>query len=260
MDSQMDYSMDSGGSSSSAANSWPKSLVDKIKGGARALKSRPALKSRSDDDLEQMRKSVNGQFPPSYLWVFVVFTIVLITVAFVMLANFNRNNPKDEYSKTKILLLSVYSLSGILWPIVLWAMLHLTGATFREKNLRVVFAVALLLPMCIFGVDALCTGLNNRSVDFGDADKRAIETRNTAGILVSATFALGTLLAILKDRRSVSSAYLGITALLLAIGIVLPNFERPGSDYDQMVVLGVQKSFLTFSISLFVTGILVEIS
>lgn len=144
-----------------------------------------------------------------------------------------RNTPAER--QTQAILAGVYALGFILWP-VLW--MHLTR---KRKHSE----VGLVWPMIILLLELHLLKYNK------------VESKNKsmlsmdANAVCSLTFALS---SVLSAQTDVCCKKIFLYGVLGCVAFVLPTPDTPAGTTEEVVIDGVQKVALTYSMGLLIGG------
>ena len=107
---------------------------------------------------------------------------------------------------------------------------------------------------------------HKRIIDINDANARTIEALNRLGYLqtdantiITAAFAIGTLLVTLKKSRKAQGVNVVMYALLLCVAFVIPSSEAPATSRTSIIIRTCQKVCLNYAIGFIISGITLDL-
>jgi len=183
--------------------------------------------------------------------------IVSVTLAVVIiLASVVQTRTGDDRTRkerSRIHSAAVYACALLLWPVVID---HLVGFPRMVQHPALlgfgfVWASALLLYELTTNMDETRSG--------SAARQRSAETKNYAGVIIGAAWAVGTLLGALRTdgKQSAEGSKVLLLSLVLCIAFIVPlNTDAADARATSAVILrSSQRSALHYSVGLFITGI-----
>ena len=101
----------------------------------------------------------------------------------------------------------------------------------------------------------------NEDMSTMEAQRRSDSTRQLSNIVIGASWAVGSLLAVIQGKQNTLGAKLLLLSLVLSIGFIVPLT----SDNDPRSLRGVvlrsgQRGILHYCVGLFIFGIIISIS
>lgn len=183
----------------------------------------------------------------------IVSGVLVVIVLIVSAIQTRTGDDRTRKERSRVHSAAVYACALLLWPVL---MEHLVG-----------FSKVAMHPM-LLGFGFLWTAAlllwelttNMDETRSGDAARqRSAETKNYAGVIIGAAWAVGTLLgALRKDgTQSTEGSKILLLSLVLCIAFIVPlNTDAGDARITSAVVLrSSQRSALHWSVGLFITGI-----
>ena len=152
-------------------------------------------------------------------------------------------------------------MAGLLvWP-VLWNIAAAAGAAGGGDRMAATprLCLGFFWPMLMLLVDLQYARRRRKDPTFFESLQRIGYLKTDANTLITAAFAIGTLLVSLKQRGTVQGANLVMYALLLCVAFVMPTSDTPATSRLSIVIRSSQKVCLNYAIGFIVAGIAVDL-
>lgn len=154
-------------------------------------------------------------------------------------------------TKSVDLAASVYFVSMVLWPATFAVITRAMGVSLHKQP---TLAFALVWPSLLFAAQ-LWNMCPHRKLSVQDEHSNHAATRNAAGLMFSAAFGVGLLLAAIKGGQDVLGARVILLSLLVAVAFLAPTHSFVIGSHPQRVVLAVQTSAFYVALGMLMVGI-----
>lgn len=150
---------------------------------------------------------------------------------------------------------------GVLfWPI-LWNVAlgkgHLNGGARLLGAPKLLLGFAWPLVMLIGDLNYASKKLKDPT--FFEALNRLGYLQTDANTIITAAFAIGTLLVTLKKSRKAQGVNVVMYALLLCVAFVIPSSEAPATSRTSIIIRTCQKVCLNYAIGFIISGITLDL-
>ena len=189
----------------------------------------------------------------SVLLTLVVVLVGLGTTLHTVLTR-NRNPEMTQVDKTKQMDNYIHLGALLLWPLLFFIICMSTNLSVRKQPyilFAMLWPVVLLLGR-MFGI----TNCNKELIQ--EAHVRHSETRGSAGLLFTAAFGVGVLLAALRKDACSLGTKLVLLALLLCVAFLIPVSSEPVDTHKAHIIRTLQTCVTQMAIGLFILGITVS--
>ena len=149
------------------------------------------------------------------------------------------------------LVTSVYFVGMVLWPAAFAVITRAMGVSLAAQP---TLAFALVWPSLLFAA-RLWNTCPHRKLSVQDEHSNHAATRNAAGLMFSAAFGVGLLLAAIKGGQDVLGARVILLSLLVAVAFLAPTHSFVIGSHPQRVVLAVQTSAFYLALGMLMVGI-----
>ena len=204
-------------------------------------------------------------FKPVRLWdlvglamvVFVMFVVVDTAATFQLLSNQNQAIT-DE--RMRIYISSTMLVGMLVWPILWNALVAKDGISGGDQlGASPRLCLAFFWPLLMLLVDLQLARRRSKDPTFFEALQRIGYLKSDANTIITASFAIGTLLVSLKKHDKAHGARLVMYALLLCVAFVMPTSETPATSRVAIVIRASQKVCLNYAIGFVIAGILTDL-
>ena len=172
-----------------------------------------------------------------------------------------RNTQKTLDNEIMRVYLSASLMVGALfWPI-LWNVALSKGR--MNGGARLFSAPKLLLgfawPLVMLVGDLHYASKKLKDPTFFESLNRLGYLQTDANTIITAAFAIGTLLVTLKKSRKAQGVNVVMYALLLCVAFVIPSNEAPATSRTSIIIRTCQKVCLNYAIGFIIAGILLDL-
>ena len=208
-------------------------------------------------------------FRPARLWDLVGLAMVVI-VLFVVVdtagtfeaqrrARRNRNMVLTDESM-RLYLTSTMMVGMLVWPVLWNALVAHEGVGGGDRMAAAPrLCLGFFWPLLMMLVDMQYARRRKKDPTFFEALQRIGYLKSDANTIISAAFAIGTLLISLKRHDKAQGARLVMYALLLCVAFVMPTHEAPATSRLSVVIRGSQKVCLNYAIGFVIAGIALDL-
>ena len=198
--------------------------------------------------MEKTQKTIDG-----HICIYIVSAALVAVILVVTAIQTRQGDDRMRKERSRIHSAAVYAIALLLWPVVMEKLVGFSRIAKQPLLLGFGFlwAAALLAWELTTNMDETHSG--------NAARQRSAETKNYAGVIIGAAWAVGTLLGALRTdgKQSVEGSQILLLSLVLCIAFIVPlNTDSTDARTTSAVVLrSSQRSALHYSVGLFITGI-----
>ena len=168
--------------------------------------------------------------------------------------------------RMRLYISSVTAIGLLAWPI-LWNIAAGRPASPGQPRLggcdRISLAPRLAFgffwPLLMMLVELQYTRRRRKDPTFFEALQRIGYLKTDANTIISAAFAIGTLMASLKKHDKAQGANLVMYALLLCVAFVMPTSDVPATSRISILIRSSQKVCLNYAIGFILAGISLDL-
>lgn len=193
--------------------------------------------------------------------VFVLFVVVDTFSAFTAHQQ-REGNPNMVLTdaKMRMYITSTTMVGMLVWP-VLWNALVARGGLGGGDRMAATprLCLGFFWPLLMLLVDLQYARRRKKDPTFFEALQRIGYLKADSNTVITACFAIGTLLISLKKHDSAQGANLVMYALLLCVAFVMPTSDAPATSRLSIVIRASQKVCLNYAIGFVIAGIALDL-
>ena len=186
--------------------------------------------------------------------IYIVSGALVVGVIITAIVQTRLGDDRTRKERSRVHSAAVYTTALLLWPIIIEKVVGFSRISAHPYVLGFGFVWAALL------IAWELTNNMDETRSGAEARARSAETKNYAGVIIGAAWAVGTLLGAFKPAdagQSAEGSKVLLLSLILCIAFIVPlNTDSGDARTTSAVVLrSAQRSALHFSVGLFITGI-----
>ena len=196
-------------------------------------------------------------------WSLVGFIALVVLDTHAFFRSFSKTQQlNDEVMRAYVN--AVLILGILIWPLV-WDVAvatssHVGGLSRLQRNPKMV--LGLVWPLVMIVVDMQYVRQRTQDASFFESLHRIGYLQTDANTIITAAFAMGTLITSMRQKQSSSSGsgvQIVMYALLLCVAFVIPTSDVPVTSRAALIIRSAQKVCLNYAIGFVIAGIMADL-